>query len=129
MLGFVAGPAALDTVKNGTLFVCDRVMLSASGSEADPVTDTGEFSVPFTEAGAEIVGFWFRFAMETAVVAAAVPPLPSFAVQLTVYEPDCARVGVPVSVMLGLGTGPTEEEAVKNGALFVCDRVMASASG
>ncbi len=90
-----------------------------SGSDAEPVTDTGEFSVPLAVVGAVIVGFWFELAIESAVVAAAVPPAPSFADQLIVYEPDCVKLGVPVNVMLGLSEGPAELEAVKNGALFV----------
>jgi hypothetical protein len=130
MLGLSEGPAELEAVKNGALFVCESVTLSPSGSVAEPVTDTGEPSVPLTVAGAEITGFRFRFAMETEVVAVAVPPAaPSFADQLIVYEPDWVEVGVPVSVMLGLGAGPAELEDEKKGALFVWERVTFWPSG
>jgi hypothetical protein len=82
------GPAELDAVKYGALFVCESVTFWPSGSEAEPVTDTGLPVAPLAVAGAVMIGFWFRSAIETAVVAAAVPPAPSFADQLIVYEPD-----------------------------------------
>ena len=68
-----------------------------------------------------MAGFRFRFAIVRAVAAAAVPPAPSFALQLIVEFP--AAAGVPVSVMLGFAEGPAELDVVKNVVLFVCDRV------
>ena len=70
-----------------------------------------------------MTGAWLPTVIVRAVLAAAVPPAPSFALQLIVKLPACARVGVPVSVMLGASDGPLELEAVKNGVLFVCDKV------
>ena len=88
--------------------------------------ETAVFSVPLTEAGAVMTGFPFWFAIERAVLAVAVPAVGAFvstAVQLTVYEPDWLKFGVPVSVMLGANTGPAEAGPVRNGAVFVCDKV------
>ena len=69
-----------------------------------------------------MTGFWFRFAITTDVVAVADPAvgvLLSTADQLTVYVPDCVRLGVPVNVMLGLSNGPAEVGPVRNGAVVV----------
>ena len=125
MLGASTGPAEAGPVKNAAVFVCDNVTFSASGSDAEPVIETAVFSVPLTDAGAVITGAWLPPPIVTAVLAVAVPAgaLVSTAVQLTVKSPVCVEVGVPVSVMLGARTGPFELEAVKNGALFVCDNV------
>ena len=126
MLGFANGPAELEAVKNGALFVCDSVTSwPASASEAEPVTETEAFSEPLAVAGADITGFVFVRPIVSTVVAAAVPAgtFTSEADQLIVNVPVCAALGVPVSVMLGASDGPLELEAVKNGALFVCDRV------
>src|SRR5690349_19806359 len=90
---------------------------------------TGEFSAPETVAGAVITGFRLTFAIVMAVVAAAVPADASTALQLTVYEPDWLKFGVPVSVMLGFNTGPAEAGPARNAAVFVCDSVTVSASG
>jgi hypothetical protein len=131
MLGFNTGPAELGPARNAALFVCDSVTVSASGSVADPVTETAVFSVPLTVAGAVITGTRFRFAIVTAVVAVEVRagvPL-STALQFTEYEPDWLKLGVPVSVMLGFNAGPAEAGPVRNAALFVCDRVTWFASG
>jgi hypothetical protein len=87
------------------------------------------FSVPLTVAGAVMTGTRFRFAIVIAVEAAAVPADASVALQLTVYEPDWLKFGVPVRVMLGFNAGPAEAGPVRNGAVFVCDRVTFSASG
>src|SRR5512135_1891624 len=79
-----------------------------------------------------MTGTRFRFAIVRAVVAVAVPAVGAFvstAVQLTVYEPAWLKFGVPVSVMLGASTGPTEAEPVRNAALFVCDSVTVWPSG
>src|SRR5512143_1428760 len=100
MLGLSEGPAELEAVKNGALFVCDSVTLFPSGSDDEPVTDTGEFSVPFTFAGAVMFGARLPVVIVRAVAAAAVPPAPSFADQLIVYPTHCASVLVPVNVML-----------------------------
>jgi hypothetical protein len=81
---------------------------------------TAVFSVPLTVAGRVIAGAAFCGPTATDVVAAAVPPAPSVALQFTVNEP---ATPVPESVMLGFKDGPLELEGVKNGALFVCDRV------
>jgi hypothetical protein len=83
------------------------------------VIETAVFSVPLCVAGAVMAGFRFKFAIVRAVVAAAVPPAPSFALQFTVYEPDCVKLGVPVSVMLGFSAGPAEAAPARNAALFV----------
>jgi hypothetical protein len=85
MLGFNTGPAEAGPARNAALFVCDSVTVSASGSVAEPVTETAVFSVPLTEAGAVITGTRFRFAIVIAVVAVDVcagVPL-STALQLT----------------------------------------------
>src|SRR5512147_1841295 len=108
MLGFNAGPAEAAPVRNAALFVCDSVTFSASGSVAEPVIETAVFSEPLTVAGAVMTGTRFRFAIVRAVVAAAVPPAPSFALQLTVYEPDWAKIRVTVSVMLAFNAAPAE---------------------
>src|SRR5512135_1672218 len=87
MLGFNTGPAEAGPARNAALFVCDSVTVSASGSEAEPVTETAVFSVPLTEAGAVMTGTRFRFAIVRAVLAVAVPAVGAFvsiAVQLTV---------------------------------------------
>ena len=116
----------LEAVKNGALFVCDRVTFCASASVAEPVTEIEAFSGPLAVAGAVMTGFRFVFAIVRVVVTGvAVPtgvPL-STADQLIVYVPACEKFGVPVSVMLGAANGPALLEAVKNGALFVCDSV------
>src|SRR5882672_12253962 len=73
-----------------------------------------------------MAGFRFRFAIVSAVDAVALPAVGAFvstALQLTVYEPDWLKFGVPVRVMLGFNTGPAEAGPARNGALFVCDRV------
>src|SRR5690349_65224 len=128
MLGVAEGPAEAGPARNGALFVCASVTRSpASGSDAEPVTETALFSVPLTVAGAVTVGEWFPAMMLSAVVAVAVPPVPSFALQLMVKLP--AAAGVPVSVMLGVRDGPFELDAVKKGALFVWERVTVCASG
>src|SRR5512143_249526 len=67
--------------------------------------------------------------MVSTVVAAAVPPAPSLALQLIEYEPDCAKLGVPVSVRLGFDDGPADAGPARNAALFVCESVTAWASG
>ena len=125
MLGFNEGPAEAGPARNGALFVCDKVTWFASGSVAEPVTLTAVFSVPLTEAGAVMLGGRLPVPIVNAVVAAAVPAgtFTSVALQLMVKVPVCARVGVPVSVMLGFKDGPFELEAGKNGVLFVCDNV------
>ena len=52
MLGLVAGPAELEAVRNGALFVWDSVTSwPASGSDAEPVTLNDTFSVPLAVAG------------------------------------------------------------------------------
>ena len=129
MLGFNEGPAEAGPARNAALFVCDKVTLLPSGSEAEPVMLTATFSVPETVAGRVIVGAWLPPPIVTVVVAAAVPAAPSFALQFTVKVPVCVALGVPVSVMLGFKEGPALLEAVKNGALFVCDRVTFWPSG
>jgi hypothetical protein len=124
MLGAAEGPAEAGPARNAAWFVCDSVTSwPASGSEAEPVIETRTFSVPETVAGAAMTGFEFVSVIVRAVVAAAVPAgtLTSVADQLIVKLPVAA--GVPVSVMLGFKEGPAELEAVKNGALLVCDRV------
>src|SRR5512139_2067938 len=83
MLGFNDGPLEAAPVRNAALLVCESVTFSASGSVAEPVIETAVFSVPLTEAGAVMTGTRFRFAIVRAVVAAAVPPAPSFALQFT----------------------------------------------
>src|SRR5512146_2216637 len=123
MLGFNDGPLEAAPVRNAALLVCESVTFSASGSVAEPVIETAVFSVPLTEAGAVMTGTRFRFAIVRAVVVAAVPPAPSFALQFTVYEPDWLKLGVPVSVMLGFNAGPAEAAPVRNAALFVCESV------
>src|SRR5262245_36202106 len=88
--------------------------------------ETAVPSVPLTVAKAAMVGFRFSFAIVRAVVAdeePAVGLLLSTALQLIVYEPDCVKLGVPVSVMLGFAEGPAEAGPARNGASFVCDRV------
>src|SRR5512143_229735 len=90
---------------------------------------SSEFSAPLTEAGAVMTGFRLVFAMLMAVVAAAVPADASTALQLTVYEPDWLKLGVPDRVMLGFNEGPAEAGPARNAALFVCDSVTVSASG
>src|SRR5690349_5654678 len=130
MLGFNEGPAEAGPARNAALFVCDSVTLFASGSEAEPVTETALFSVPLTVAGRVMTGAWLPVVIVSAVVAVDVPAvgaLLSTAVQLIVKLP--AAAGVPVSVMLGFKDGPLELEAGKNGALFVCDKVTFWASG
>src|SRR5690349_20940984 len=129
MLGFNTGPAEAGPARNAALFVCDKVTVSASGSDAEPVIETAVFSVPLCVAGAVMTGFRFRFAIVRAVVAAAVPADASVALQLTVYEPAWLKFGVPVSVMLGFNTGPAEAGPARNAALLVCDKVTISASG
>src|SRR5262245_54282190 len=119
MLGFNEGPAEAGPARNAALFVCESVTFSASGSDAEPVTDTAEPSLPLAVAGAVIAGLRFRLAIASAVVAAEVPPIPSFALQLIVYEPACVKLGVPVRVRLGFATGPTEAGPERNAALFV----------
>ena len=57
MLGAAKGPAELEAVKNGALFVCDRVTFCASASVAEPVTEIEAFSLPLAVAGAVITGF------------------------------------------------------------------------
>ena len=121
MLGLNEGPAEAEPARNAALFVCDSVTWFASGSVAEPVMETAVFSVPLTVAGAEITGVWLPVVIVSAVAAAAVPPAPSFALQLIVKFP--AAAGVPVSVMLGFAEGPAELDVVKNVVLFVCDRV------
>ena len=110
-------------------FVWDKVTLSPSGSDAEPVTETAVPVEPLTDAGAVMTGFRFVFAIVRAVVAAAVPPAPSFALQLTAKLPVWAALGVPVSVMLGFNEGPAEAGPERNGALFVWDRVTFWPSG
>jgi hypothetical protein len=121
MLGVKEGPLELEAVKNGALFVCDSVTFCASGSVAEPVTDTDTSVAPLAVAGAVITGFRFVFAIVIAVVADAVPAgeFTSVAVQFTVYDPACVKLGVPVSVMLGAATGPAEAGPVRKAALFV----------
>src|SRR5262245_35285030 len=111
MLGFNTGPAEAGPARNDGKSVGDGVTVSACGSGAAPVTETAEFSVPLTVAGAVMTGFRFRFAIVMAVVAVEVPAvgaLLSTAVQLTEYEPAWLKFGVPVSVMLGFNEGPAE---------------------
>ena len=84
MLGVADGPFELEAVKNGALFVCDSVTFCASGSVAEPVTDTDTSVAPLAVAGAVITGFRFVFAIVIAVVADAVPVVTSTALQLTV---------------------------------------------
>ena len=129
MVGFNAGPAEAGPARNAALFVCDRVTFSASGSDAEPVIETAEFSVPLAVAGAVMTGFRLRFAIVRAVVADAVPVVASAALQLTVYEPAWLKLGVPDRVMLGFNAGPAEAEPLRNAALFVCESVTFSASG
>jgi hypothetical protein len=132
MLGFRAGPAEEGPARNAALFVCASVTVSASGSVAEAVIETAEFSVPLAVAGAVMTGTRFRFAIVRAVEAVDVPAvgvLLSTAVQLTVYEPAWLKFGVPVRVMLGFNAGPAEAGPVRNGALFVCDSVTCWPSG
>ena len=122
MLGFGRGPTVAGPVKKGAVLVWIRVTFWASGSAADPVTVTNEFSAPFTVAGAVITGTRFTFAITTDVAAVEVPAVGVFvsvAVQLTVYVPAWLKFGVPVNVRLGFAKGPALDDAVKNGALFV----------
>jgi hypothetical protein len=56
-LGFSDGPLLLDAVRNGALFVCDRVTFSASGSVAEPETLNDAPSEPFAAVGAVMIGF------------------------------------------------------------------------
>ena len=132
MLGFANGPALLEAVKNGALFVCEIVTSwPASASDAEPVTETDAFSLPLAVAAAVMTGFVLVRPIVSAVVADAVPAgtFTSEADQLTVKLPVWAPLGVPLSVMLGARAGPALLEAVKNGALFVCDNVTFCASG
>jgi len=115
MLGFASGPAELEAVRNGALFVCDNVTnWPASGSDAEPVTLNAAFSEPLAVAGAEMTGTWLPVVTVSVVVTGVALPtgeLLSTAVQLIVNVPACARVGVAVSVMLGFNDGPAELEA------------------
>ena len=65
------------------------------------------------------------------VVAVDVPAgtFTSTAVQLIVYVPDWAKLGVPVNVRLGFNAGPAEAVPVKNGAVVVRLSVTFWASG
>ena len=86
MLGFNAGPAEATPVKNAAVWVWLSVTFCASGSDAEPVTETAAPAKPLTVAGATITGFWFTSAIVIAVDAVDVPAgtFASVADQLTV---------------------------------------------
>ena len=74
----------IDDVRIGAVRPLLSVTFWPSGSVAEPVTETVVPDAPLAVGGAVIVGTRFRFAIVRAVVAAAVPPAPSFALQFTV---------------------------------------------
>ena len=73
----------------------------ASGSTAETVKDRSEPSFTETLAGAVTTGARSVFAIVMTVVAVRIQAFPSFAVQVTVVEPELVKVGVPLTVMLG----------------------------
>src|SRR6185503_5322858 len=112
----------------------NAVMVWTSGSTAEVVNERSDPSFTEAEAGAVTTGGRSTFVIETIDVCVRVQEFPSSADHVIVVEPDCVKLGVPVSVMLGFSEGPAVAGPVKKadaaGALTrVWLSVTCSASG